>query len=79
MAYGYFKDLAIRTTLDKVLCDKAFNVAINPKYDGYQGDLASIHLQINLLNLLLNKMNSYLENCTNQLLENVKKEKYIHH
>ena len=44
MAYGYFKDLAIRTTLDKVLCDKAFNVAINPKYDGYQGDLASIHL-----------------------------------
>ena len=26
----------------KVLCDKAFNVAKNPKYDGYQRGLASM-------------------------------------
>ena len=36
MAYGDFKDLNRRTAADKVLCDKAFNIAKNPKYDGYQ-------------------------------------------
>ena len=36
MAYGDFKDLARRTTSDKVLRDKAFNITKNPKYDGYQ-------------------------------------------
>ena len=33
MAYGDFKDLNRRTTADKVLRDKAFNIAKNPKYD----------------------------------------------
>ena len=42
MAYGDFKDLARRTASDKVLRDKAFNIAKNPKYDGYQRGLASI-------------------------------------
>ena len=42
MAYGDFKDLSRRTTSDKVLRDKAFNIAKNPKYDGYQRRLASI-------------------------------------
>ena len=36
MAYGDFKDLAWRTDSDKVRIDKAFNIAKNPKYDGYQ-------------------------------------------
>ena len=40
MAYGDFKDLARRTTSDKVLRDKAFNIAKNPKSDGYKGGLA---------------------------------------
>ena len=40
MAYGDFKDLARRTASDKVLRDKAFNIAKNPKYDGYQRGLA---------------------------------------
>ena len=35
MTYGDFKDLARRTTFDNVLRDKAFNMAENPKYDGY--------------------------------------------
>ena len=35
MAYGDFKDLNRRTFADKVLCDKAFNIAKGPKYDGY--------------------------------------------
>ena len=42
MAYGDFKDLTRRTAYDKILRDKAFNVAKNPKYDGYQNGLASI-------------------------------------
>ena len=42
MAYGDFKDLKRRTASDKVLRDKAFNIAKNPKYDGYQRGLASM-------------------------------------
>ena len=40
MAYGDFKDLARRTASDKVLKDIAFNIAKNPKYNGYQRGLA---------------------------------------
>ena len=42
MAYGDFKDLARRTASDKVLRNKAFNIAKNLKYDGYQRVLASM-------------------------------------
>ena len=40
MAYGDFKYLTRRTASDKILRDKAFNIAKNPKYDGYQRGLA---------------------------------------
>ena len=40
MAYGDFKDLNRRTFADKVLRNKAFNTAKNPKYGGYQRGLA---------------------------------------
>ena len=36
MGYGDFKNLAKRIASDKVLKDKAFNIAKNPKYYGYQ-------------------------------------------
>ena len=42
MAYGKSKDLEKRNQLDKVLRDKAFNIASDPKYDGYQRSLASM-------------------------------------
>ena len=42
MVYGDFKYLARRTTSDKILRDKAFNIAKNPKYGGYQRGLASM-------------------------------------
>ena len=42
MAYGDFKDLKRRTASDKILRDKAFNIAKNPKYDGYQRGIASM-------------------------------------
>ena len=81
MAYGDFKDLTRRTASDKILHDKAFNVAKNPKYDGCQRGLASVvyeffeknpfHLQINLLPLVLFKMEicqtSVLWNFSSQL------------
>ena len=42
MAYGKTKDLVKRTQSDKVLKDKAFKIASDPKYDGYQRELASM-------------------------------------
>ena len=42
MAYGYFKDLPRRRTFDKVLRDKAFDIAKSRKYGGSQTGLASM-------------------------------------
>ena len=42
MAYSKYKDLEKRTQSDKVLKDKAFEIADNLKYDGYQRGLASM-------------------------------------
>ena len=42
MAYGKAKDLVKRTQSDKILREKAFKIASDPKYDGYQRRLASI-------------------------------------
>ena len=42
MAYGKSKILTKRTQSDKVLRDKAFKIASDPKYDDYQRGLASI-------------------------------------
>ena len=36
IAYGKYKDLAGRKELDKMLKGKAFKIASNPNYDGYQ-------------------------------------------
>ena len=42
MPYGKSKDLAKRTQSDKVLGEKAFKIASDPKYDGCQRGLASV-------------------------------------
>ena len=42
MAYGGFKDLARGRTSDNVLRDKAFNIAKNPKDEGYTIGLVSM-------------------------------------
>ena len=42
MAYNKYKDLKGRTQSNIVLKDKAFKIAINPRYDGYQRALASM-------------------------------------
>ena len=41
-AYADHKDLINRTKSDKVLRDKAYNIASNPEYDGYQRGLANL-------------------------------------
>ena len=86
MAYGDFEDLAKRIASGKVLGDKAFNIAKNPKYDEYQRRLASmvynflikslqavvlICIQIIQLNKIINLLN------TNQLLKFFKKEQFV--
>ena len=83
MAYGDFKDLTRRTASDKILRDKVFNIAKNPKYDRFQRELDSlvykfliknpqvvvlICVQINLLLIM-----KITQNYTNQLLEKFKK------
>ena len=42
MAYGKSKYLVERTQSDKVLKNKAFKIASDPKYDGYKRGLASM-------------------------------------
>ena len=44
-AYEDFKDLAKRAIADKVLRDKAFKIASDQKYDGYQRRLVSMVYQ----------------------------------
>ena len=43
-AYADNKDLINRTEADKVLRDKAYDIASNPEYNGYQRGLARIFL-----------------------------------
>ena len=42
MAYNTYKVLPRRTVSDKVLHDKAFGIASNPKDDGYQRGLNTV-------------------------------------
>ena len=42
MAYGDFKDFTRRTTSDKILSDKAFNIAKNKENNEYQRGIASM-------------------------------------
>ena len=58
MAYGDFKGLTRRTASDKILREKAFNIAKNSKYDGYQRGLGLMvykNFDKNLLMLLLKR------------------------
>ena len=51
MAYGDFKDLNRRAAADKVLRDKAFDIAKNSKYDEYQCGLTLVFHKCLLLML----------------------------
>ena len=47
MAYGDFKDVTIRTAPDKILHDKAFNIAKNPEY---------VDINLDLLQWFINRL-----------------------
>ena len=56
MTYGDFSDLSRRSASDKVLRDKAFIIAKNPKDDGYQSRLSSmVYILSDLKSLLLHQ------------------------
>ena len=83
MAYGKAKDFVRRTQSDKVLRDKAFKIASDPKYNGYQRGLASMIYKFfdkksSRVVLLMNQNISWQMNFISLLLKNLKKEKYIH-
>ena len=63
MAYGKSKYLAKSTQSETLLRDKAFKIASDPKYDGYQRGLASM---------------VYTFFFIGRLLEDLKDEKFIH-
>ena len=46
LGYGHFEHLPRKTASDKVLCDIAFHMAENPKYDGYQRTLPSMYYKL---------------------------------
>ena len=91
MAYGDFKDLTRFNSFDKKLGDKAFNLAKNPKYDRCQWGLGStVYKFFDKVSALqadksasdgaikneICQTKNHLKNFTNQLLENLRKEKY---
>ena len=77
MAYGKAKDSVRRTPSDKVLRDKAFKIASDSKYDGYQRDLAAMVYKF--FDEKSSGSGISNEPITSRLLENINKEKYIHH
>ena len=83
MAYGKSKYLAKITQSDKVLRDKAFKMAKDPKYDGYQRGLASMVYRFfdtksSEMMLTLNQMINSQMNFINRLLENLKEDGSMH-
>ena len=71
IAYGKHRDLTKRTESDKFLRDKAFKIANNPKYNGYERGLASmVYKFFDKTSTYLRKINNLLMNFINQLLGN---------
>ena len=84
MAYWKSKDLAKRTQLDNVLRDKAFNIASDPKYDGYERGLPSMVFQFfdkksSGSGVAVIEPNYHLSNeLHRQIIRKFKDEKFIH-
>ena len=86
MAYGYFKYLARRTVSHKVLKDKAFNIAKNPKYDGYERGLFSMSYrfldkktQDNVSNNEIKQDQQLAKELHKPIIKKLEKEKFILH
>ena len=87
VAYSNSKDLTKRTVVDKILKNKAFNIAKDPKYDGYQRGLASMVYKFldkkfegSGVNTKLAPHNQQLaEELHQPIIKKLKKEKYMQH
>ena len=80
MGYTDFKDLDRRAFADNVIHDKAFDIVKDPKYDGYQGELALMVYKI--FDKIISGSGIKNENISNKKLakenllsENLKKKK----
>ena len=80
MVYGDFEDLNRRTASDKILLDKAFDIAKNPKYHGYQRGLSSMVYTFFDKKASGSGMSNkeLAEELYKSIFENLKKEKYTH-
>ena len=88
--YSDSKDLIKRTAANKILKNKAFNIAKDPKYDGYQRGLASMVYKFfgsksegsgaKHVNTKITPQKEQLaEELHKPIIRNLKKEKYIQH
>ena len=84
-AYADNKDLINRTNADKVLKDKAYNIASNPEYDGYQRGLASMVYNFfdkkslgSGINTAKPSSSKLADELHKPVLKNLTKGKYIH-
>ena len=80
MAYSKLKDLVKRTQSEKVLRDKSFKIASDPKYDAYQRGLASMFYKFfdkKSSGSCVNEPNYQLGN--ESFIRKFKKRKFIHY
>ena len=90
LAYGDFKDWARRAASDKVLKDKAFSIAKNPKDDRHQRGISSMVYKFFDRKSAGSGVNMHTNNrrpldldeelhclCNGLLLENLKEEQFI--
>ena len=81
MAYSKSKDVANRTQSDRLLIDKPFKIASDPKYDSCQRGLASMVYKffdkkpsVLLHSQIINSQMNFIK----RILENSRNEKFIH-
>ena len=84
MAYGKSKDLAKKTQSDKVLRDKSFKLQVIQNMMVIKEDYLQWFTRFLIKNLmevvlLMNQIINWQMNFINQLLENLRKEKFINH
>ena len=89
-AYSDSKDLTKRTIADKILRNRAFNIAKDPKYDGYQRGLASMVYKCfdkkssgsgakHVITKISPQNQQLAEELHKPIIRNLKKERYMQH
>ena len=79
VVYGRSKDLAKRAQPGKVLRDKAFKTASDPKYDGYRWFTSFLIQNLAEVVLVMEQLISLQMSFINPSLKHLRKEKFIYH